>query len=625
MQTVVVSNTDHFPNFISTVNIGHMTIPPGGYRVVDEAMPFQTYVAGSTTVSQDGGTTVQKLLDNVSPETAFPLDGLGFASTIALPRRGGIHEYSFDVVIDGQSLNTTTVKNTGYVSKSASKYPFEVVTEVTFEPRIEINNTVYLGHDQGASCTNVTATFDLVESTPHSPVTYCYKVTNTGNTWLKNPVIVNQELQSTHKKDNFMLAPGESYFVSYDVDSQNKPVVILNDLRNLATVSATAVWPSGLVIDDRMPPVKHSDPSEVKAYQYVASIKIENTVFAGPGTCETKGAEAAEGFLKDSVTYCFLVTNTGTSYLKNIQVTNGDLKPAYTNVRSTPLAPMESYLLVVPKTIDGNYTNLAKVTAMPSLKSADLPNAEAVTSEDTSSIIGKALPVGDPRSEEKDPFKPPPKNDPPTECMTPHYVDAGGKQDLVCASNDITIKSLKSSRATCKEGENITLTVDAKLYFKTGLYDPAWFVATDGGDAKSGTCVLKGYISTNPYTVADPDGDDDVVGSVAWNQDAIGGNDVCGDVIIPGGSAVVSGSFFVGVPIKCTDSNDDGTMDFSVCFSWRSKAADGFCTLKNDDVGTKGLLADAYPEDNLKCRCVRAELPTVTVDKPTSDKPFETC
>jgi hypothetical protein len=331
--------------------------------------------------------------------------------------------------------------------------------------------------------------------------------------------------------------------------------------------------------------------------------------------------EEASGFMQDTVTYCFNITNTGNTFLKDLVVTDKDLQPIYSNTRIEKLAPGEWYMLEVPGVIDGNYTNTAVVVATPTRSDgSSVPSKPSVTHSDPSSIVGRIPPPIDVRSGDKDPFAPPTGNETDiiTECMTPHWVDGGGLQDLICRADDITVKTITSNRANCKAGDNVTVSASASLLFKSALYDPAWFVAVDGGDAKLGTCALKGLVAGNTYAVTDPSGSKDVVGSVVWNSDNIGGNDKCGDVVIPGGSAIVTGPFLVNVVMKCEDTNDDGNLDFAVCFSWRAKNDDNFCTLTKTDIDTKGALADVFPANPIKCRCVRVEVPTISVEKKTS-------
>jgi hypothetical protein len=579
-------------------------------------MPEQTYVPGTTTY-YDGIGGAQAVQDDRNG-TVYPLDGTGLRNIFALPRRGGVHEISFDVIVS-MNISKAIVSNKGFISTSFGKYYFGAETTVAFDPKIQIENTVYSGQDGLTPCKD--SAKEMVDGAPQTLVTYCFKVTNTGKTFLKNPIIENAELNSIHRYDG-LLAPGQVWEIHYDKTqgANTTAVRILNDMKNTATVTATAVFKDGSVIDPMMLPVKHSDPSEVRVLPFAAAVTIENRVFGGEGDCELNGVDSLAGTANTMLTYCFKVVNTGNSFLRQLEVTNGDIKPTYTNTRDVVLAPGDSYLLQVKGIFDGNYSNTAVVVGTPALADGTiLSQYPKPTHSDISTISQQTISIsvrsGMAITTDKDT---------PTECMTSHWRDAGGKQDLVCRANDITVKSLVSDRATCKEGENITITVSADLYFKTGLYDPTWFVATDGGDAKMGTCVLRGLIAGNTYTVTDPSIGDSA-GVVAWNNDAIGGSDKCGDVLVDGGSVIVSGPFLKEAVMKCDDTNDDGNLDFSVCFSWRNKATDGFCSLSNIDVGTQGKLADAYPADNMKCRCVRVELPTITVEKQTSTDQLKTC
>lgn len=604
---------------IFTANVGHVTIKAGDLTIVDPGLPDQKYVNGSTTYSVDGGKTLTLVPDDATGLTPFPLDERGFSIIKELARRGGIHEISFDVDIDENTIRSLEVLNTGYIQrKNGAKLNFGVATPVTVTPSILVANTVYKGQNDGASCNDTTIAKELVSDVAQTLLTYCYNVTNTGNTWLKSPVIENPSLVATHKTpDTYLLAPGESYYVYFDVnqDSGKTPVKITGSLRNVATVTGTAVWKTGALIDSRTNSVRNSDPSEVRVVEYSPGVDISNTVFVGDGDCASKGAETALGGLGAPITYCFLITNIGNTYLRQIMVTNPNTKPTFANTRTELLPPGGSYLLTLNSTLDSNYTNDVSVIATPALPDGTILTQFPKTEDtDPSSIVALIRKMTSRSTERELPNK-------PTECMTPHWRDGGGRTDLICRANDITITSIKTERRTCVEGENVTLTAEAKLLFKTTLYDAAWFVALDGGDAKLGKCILKGLSPGNDYTVLDPSESGETVGAVAWNSDALGGNDECGDVLIEGGGGLVKASFFSNVTMTCTDTNNDGNMDFSVCFSWRSASTDGFCTLSNNHEKTRGLLADAYPASNMKCRCVRVEIPTVTVDKPVCTGP----
>lgn len=79
------------------------------------------------------------------------------------------------------------------------------------EPGINIEKTVYLGHDGGASCPGSENATDFA----NTPVTYCFEVTNTGNTYLDVDEVVDNDLGITVPVDA-LLAPDESVTVFYE-------------------------------------------------------------------------------------------------------------------------------------------------------------------------------------------------------------------------------------------------------------------------------------------------------------------------------------------------------------------------------------------------------------------------
>jgi hypothetical protein len=77
-----------------------------------------------------------------------------------------------------------------------------------------VNSTVYSCLDSGASCPN-SNNLGLVQAAVNSDVTYCFKVSNTGNTYLSGVELLNVNLNYT-LKTNDILAPGDSKFYSVD-------------------------------------------------------------------------------------------------------------------------------------------------------------------------------------------------------------------------------------------------------------------------------------------------------------------------------------------------------------------------------------------------------------------------
>lgn len=211
----------------------------------------------------------------------------------------------------------------------------------------------------------------------------------------------------------------------------------------------------------------------------------------------------------------------------------------------------------------------------------------------------------------------------PETCMQTNWEDAGNSQDLVCRAKEVYLTEVTTTRTSCNLNSMIKLNLTATIHFNTARYDPAWYVATDGGDALVGQCSLGALTQGTDYKVLDGGKS---VGSVKWNNDFKGGNDKCGDVFINGGGgADIVAPFVRDKEMKCVDHNGDGVLDFSVCFSWRVPGKDSFCTLSRDDPDTQGLQADVYPGTPSKCLCIRYDVPDVTVVKPDDDKHVSPC
>jgi hypothetical protein len=151
--------------------------------------------------------------------------------------------------------------------------------------------------------------------------------------------------------------------------------------------------------------------------------------------------------------------------------------------------------------------------------------------------------------------------------------------------------------------------------FNSERFDPAWFVALDGGDALTGKCfaspLLKGNVTTDLFASATST---TKVGQIEWTKDFIGSNDAGGDVIMNSGGGAVMKSVDIAknVAVICDDKNGDGVMDFGICFSWREKGADDTCAV--DFI---------YPGTPSKCFCARYDVPQITIKE--SDEPVDEC
>jgi hypothetical protein len=136
--------------------------------------------------------------------------------------------------VDGQPAFMSGAPIPGMGRVSASD-PAGVVKE-SFSAEIDIQNTVYLGKDDGAKCGSPEAV-EFVSDFFGSDVVYCFKVTNKGSSHLASIAISNEAL-SFKDASIGTLAPGQSAIVSHDGQ-------ITKDLKNVAVVKANPVTSDG--------------------------------------------------------------------------------------------------------------------------------------------------------------------------------------------------------------------------------------------------------------------------------------------------------------------------------------------------------------------------------------------
>ena len=202
-------------------------------------------------------------------------------------------------------------------------------------------------------------------------------------------------------------------------------------------------------------------------------------------------------------------------------------------------------------------------------------------------------------------------------CMEDNWKASGKNMNLVCTAKEVSLVNLKASvRSTCVIGQNLTISLNGTVQFNTARYDPAWFIAKDGGDALTGKCFVQPLLKGNLTTVDlfDAVGSVKKVGQIEWTKDFKGSNDACGDIIMNtgGGSVLQSVDIAKDLTLVCDDKNRDGVLDIGICFSWREPGADDTCNTKM-----------VYPGAPSKCFCTRYDIPQVTITQP--DVPVDEC
>jgi uncharacterized repeat protein (TIGR01451 family) len=171
---------------------------------------------------------------------------------------------------------------------------------IQFKPSIYISNTVYADtrSDNGAACARAPSNIirvsasvgapvpapnepqELVKVLFGLPVTYCFIVTNTGDTHL-NSVVVRDELLGITRVVPGILAPGANFSFFF-------PSTATSELINVAEATGNPVFSDGRTIPG-LEPVQSVDPSAVGIAETNANIKVENKVYLG----FNKGASCA--------------------------------------------------------------------------------------------------------------------------------------------------------------------------------------------------------------------------------------------------------------------------------------------------------------------------------------------
>jgi hypothetical protein len=131
-------------------------------------------------------------------------------------------------------------------------------------------------------------------------VTYCFKVTNTGDSYLDDIAVVVPLLEFEDLSVvDAPLAPGDSVTIAY-------ATTITGPLTSIATATANPTLEDGSDIPDSVD-VKDDDDVMVGELDYYPGVAIDNVVYIGDDMgvgCET-GMEKVTGKMSDKVTYCF--------------------------------------------------------------------------------------------------------------------------------------------------------------------------------------------------------------------------------------------------------------------------------------------------------------------------------
>jgi hypothetical protein len=165
----------------------------------------------------------------------------------------------------------------------------------------------------------------------------------------------------------------------------------------------------------------------------------------------------------------------------------------------------------------------------------------------------------------------------------------------ICVSNEVYLTDVVASPAqSCTMGEMVTVALTGTAQIASSRNDLAWWVATDGGDALTGSCIVE--------TLAEDEGDYVFTNNARASYDL----DSCGDVAVmyPTSTSLTT-EIMATRSIPCTDDDHDGHLDVAICFSW-NQYTDGRCD------GSMPMVGDAT-----SCNCQNYNFPEIIVEEET--------
>ncbi len=354
-------------------NKSAVAMPASTLTTYDPLPSHVAYIDGSTEVNDspiaDAGVT------------NFPLDEGGYVyPSELLPNE--TYTITFDTMIverpaGGEVCNTATETNGFYSDGQNTTTGTACFTVQEPSPAVQIVKTAG------------TAADGEVFTTGAGDVLYTYVVTNTGSTHLSDLVITDDAGTPGDNSDDVTLTSTECSDLAGPLAPSadltcTTTISVSGDTTNIADVTGNPTLPTGDDIDGLTDP---TDDDDAVVQVFEASIQIVKTA-----------ADAADGetyvFGGGDVTYTYVVTNTGGTYLSDISIVDdaGTASETDDDVTLTsmdcadlsgPLAPTESLTCTTTLTVSTNTTNIAETTGNPTeADGTDIPSISDPTDDD---------------------------------------------------------------------------------------------------------------------------------------------------------------------------------------------------------------------------------------------------
>jgi hypothetical protein len=179
---------------------------------------------------------------------------------------------------------------------------------------------------------------------------------------------------------------------------------------------------------------------------------------------------------------------------------------------------------------------------------------------------------------------------------------------ISCDGTDVLVEDVVLSSVTQLCGVSGQAQVVLDVVLSAGAasrYDIGTIVALDGNSALSGGQCYHDYLAaplSNSPTYGDdyPDSIPDIRNGPWYNGEPFDTNDFCGDISANTQTIQSLRTASLPLTIDCDDTNHDGTVDVSVCASWRVGTTGGQATCNS--------LSEAVPSTSPRCSCNRVEI-----------------
>lgn len=309
-------------------------------------------------------------LKNEADNAVTIADMTKISGSIPLAPGGSIGYYYDKTKINGDLTNTASVKanpsedSGADIGTIAVDYRVEdddtaLVDEVL--PSVKLEKTIVTTSDANAATVS-----DVVYRESDNTITYVFKVTNTGDTYLNDLALTDLDLGIDEtdmilKSGSFPLSSGAAVEYRYTTS-------VVNSLLNKADVEANPTDSSGSDYP-AIPNVTDDDTAEVVVVNPV--IELDKTVALGHINDITQSHEEVQDYKNKNITYFFKVTNNGDTYLNNISLIDTTLNPSIDKddmslvSGSIPLAPKGELVYYYQTTVKDDLVNTATVEGNP--------------------------------------------------------------------------------------------------------------------------------------------------------------------------------------------------------------------------------------------------------------------